>query len=144
MINDEYLSTGVGSWVQEQKRKTAPPNLGLLQNTITNATDLVAEMDRALFRFEHIKDFRPVPPLRDLIYWCLRTQARFLKRPLPNSTRESVASGKFREYLKVVTEFVTKDEKRTVTQRQIDIEITACIDDFRRDRDLELNPTIGS
>ncbi len=144
MINDEYLLTGVGRWVQEQKKRTASPNLELLQKTIAGTTDLVAEMDSALFRFEHVKDFRHVPPLRDLIYWCLQLQAGFLKRPLPNSTRESVASGKFREYLKVVAEFVTKDEKRTVTQRQIDIEVTACIDDFRRDRDVELNPMIGS
>jgi hypothetical protein len=141
MINDEYLSTGVGSWVQDQKQRTASPNLELLQKTIADATELVAEMDSALFRFEHVKGFCPVPPLRDLFYWCLQIQAGFLKRPLPNSTRESVASGKFREYLKVVAEFVTKGK---VTQRQIDIEVTACIDDFRRDRDLELNPTIGS
>jgi hypothetical protein len=141
MKNEQYLTTGVGSWVHEQKQRTAPPNLVLLQQTIANATDLEAEMNTALFRFEHIKDFRPVPPLRTLIYWSLQIQAGFLKRPLPTSTRETVASGKFRDYVDTIASFVTKGK---VTQRVIDIEVTACIDDFRFEHELALNPTIGS
>jgi hypothetical protein len=126
--NDEYLSTGTDLW--RGSKKIADPDIELLQQTIQNVTALAKEMDSAVFRFDYTKEFRPDPPLRDLIYWCLLIQANHLKRDTPTSTRETVASGKFRDYLKAIVEYATNGE---VTQSEIDIEVTACIDTFRRD-----------